>query len=124
MFFGMTNSLATFQTIINNIFWDPIVEGIVVVYLKNILIFTWTVEQYAKAIQRVLEILVEHKLCLCLEKCKFQKEHIKYLGLVVSENKVSMDPIKAAGVQEWPILENQTDIEAFLGSVNFYWQFI
>jgi len=46
----------------------------------------------------VLEILVEHKLCLCLEKCEFQKEHIKYLGLVVSENKISIDSIKVAGV--------------------------
>ena len=92
-----------------------------VVYLDNILIFTWTVEQYTKAVQRVLEILVEHKLYLCLEKCEFQKEHIEYLGLVVSGNEVSMDSIKVAGVQEWPTLENQTDIEAFLGSINFYW---
>jgi len=92
-----------------------------VVYLDNILIFTWTVEQYTKAVQRVLEILVEHKLYLCPEKCEFQKEHIEYLGLVVSGNEVSMNSIKVAGVQEWPTLENQTDIEAFLGSVNFYW---
>lgn len=50
MFFGMTNSLVTFQTIMNNIFQDLIMEGIVVVYLDNILIFTQTVEQYAKII--------------------------------------------------------------------------
>ena len=50
MFFGMTNSLVTFQTIMNNIFQDLIMEGIVVVYLDNILIFTQTVEQYAKTI--------------------------------------------------------------------------
>jgi len=40
MFFGMTNSLATFQTMMNDIFWNLIVEGIVVVYLDDILIFT------------------------------------------------------------------------------------
>jgi len=50
MFFGMTNSLVTFQTIMNNIFQDLIMEGIVVVYLDNILIFTQTVEQYTKTI--------------------------------------------------------------------------
>ena len=62
----------------------------------------------------MLEILVEHKLCLHPEKCEFQKEQIKYLGLVVSENKVSMDPVKVAEVQEWPTLELWTDIQAFL----------
>jgi len=56
---------------INNIFRDLITKGIVVVYLDDILIFTRTVEQYAKAIQSVLEILVEHKLYLYPEKCKF-----------------------------------------------------
>jgi len=56
---------------INDIFRDLITKGIVVVYLDDILIFTRTVEQYAKAIQSVLEILVEHKLYLYPEKCKF-----------------------------------------------------
>ena len=96
----MTNSLAIFQIIINNIFWDLIAEGIVVVYLDNILIFTRTIEQHAKIIWRVLEILVEHKLYLCLEKYKFQKEHIKYLGLVMLENEISINPIKITGVWE------------------------
>jgi len=74
IFFGMTNSLATFQTMMNNIFWDLIAEGIMVVYLDNILIFTRTEEEYAKAIRWVLQVLQEHKLFLCPEKCEFCKE--------------------------------------------------
>jgi len=50
MFFGMTNSLATFQTMMNNIFRNLIVEGIVVVYLDDILIFTKTEEEHAQAV--------------------------------------------------------------------------
>ena len=57
MFFGMTNSSATFQTMMNDIFWDLIAEGIMVVYLDNILIFTRTKEEHAKAIRRVLQVL-------------------------------------------------------------------
>jgi len=57
MFFGMTNSLATFQTMINNIFHDLIVEGIIVVYLNDILIFTRTEEEHTKAIRWVLQVL-------------------------------------------------------------------
>ena len=71
MFFGMTNSPVTFQTMMNDIFQDLIAKGIVVVYLDNILIFAWTVEQHVKAIWKVLEILAKHKLCLCPEKCEF-----------------------------------------------------
>jgi len=84
----------------NDIFWDLIVEGIMVVYLNDILIFTRTEEGHAKAIRWVLQVLQENKLFLCPEKCEFCKKWIKYLGLVISENEVSMDLVKVAGVQE------------------------
>jgi len=124
MFFGMTNSPTTFQTMMNNIFWDLIAEGIMVVYLDNILIFTRTEEEHAKAIRWVLQVLQEHKLFLRPEKCEFCKEQIEYLGLVISENEVSMDLVKVVGVREWPTPENKTDVQAFLGFVNFYQRFI
>jgi len=98
MFFRITNSSATFQTMMNDIFQDLIAEGIMVVYLDNILIFTRMEEEHAKAIQQVLQVLQENKLFLCLEKCEFYKERIEYLGLVISENKVSIDPVKVVGV--------------------------
>jgi len=86
------------------------VEGIMVVYLDNILIFTRTEEEHMKAIRWILQVLQENRLFLCLEKCKFRKEQIEYLGLVILENEVSMDLVKVVGVQEWPSLENETDI--------------
>ena len=110
MFFGMTNSPTTFQTIMNEVFWTVIAEGIIVVYLDDILIFTKTKEEHKQAVQRVLEILVEHKLFLHLEKYEFHWRQIEYLELVISENKVVMDPVKVAGVRDWPTPENWTDI--------------
>jgi len=98
MFFGMTNSLTTFQTMMNDIFQNLIVEGIVVIYLDDILIFTRTEEEHVQAIQQVLQVLQENKLFLCPEKCEFCKEQIEYLGLVISENKVFMDLVKVTGV--------------------------
>jgi len=124
MFFGMTNSPATFQTMMNNVFRTVIAEGIVIVYLDNILIFTKTKEEYERAVRRVLEILTEHKLFLHPEKCEFHQKQIEYLGLVISENKVAMDPVKVAGVHEWPVPENWTDVQAFIDFVNFYCRFI
>jgi len=124
MFFGMTNSPATFQTMMNNVFRTIIVEGIVIVYLDDILIFTKTEEEHEQAVQRVLEILTEHKLFLCPEKCEFHWKQIEYLGLVISENKVAIDPVKVAGVREWPTPESRTDMQAFVGFINFYRCFI
>jgi len=100
MFFGMTNSPVTFQTMMNNIFRTLIAKGIVVVYLDDILIFTRTEEEHEQVVWRVLEILAEHKLFLHLEKCKFHQKQIKYLGLVILENKVVMDPVKITGVHD------------------------
>jgi len=124
MFFGMTNSPATFQTMMNDVFRTVIAEGIVVVYLDDILIFTKMEEEHERAVRRVLEILAEHKLFLCPEKCEFHQKQIEYLGLVILENKVAMDPVKVAGVCEWPIPENRTDVQAFIGFINFYRRFI
>jgi len=97
MFFKMTNSPATFQTIINDIFWNLIAEGIMV-YLDDILIFTKTEKEHTQAVQWVLQVLKENKLFLHLEKYEFYKQRIEYLGLVISENEVFMDLVKVARV--------------------------
>jgi len=55
-------------------------------------------EEHTKAIRWVLQVLQENKLFLCLEKYEFYKERIEYLGLVILENKVSIDSVKVAGV--------------------------
>ena len=120
----MTNSPATFQTMMNEVFWTVIAKGIVIVYLDDILIFTKTEEEHEQAVQRVLEILAEHKLFLCLEKYEFHQRQIEYLGLVILENKVAMDPVKVTRVPNWPTLKNWTDVQAFIGFVNFYRHFI
>jgi len=94
----------------NDIFRTLIAKGIVVVYLDDILIFTKTEEEHERAVQRVLEVLAEHKLFLYPEKCEFHWKQIKYLRLVISENKVAMDPVKVTGVRDWPTPENRTDM--------------
>jgi len=73
MFFDMTNSLATFETIMNDIFWNLIAEYIVIVYLDDILILTQTLKEHHKAVQRVLEVLAKYKLSLHPKKCEFDK---------------------------------------------------
>ena len=120
MFFGLTNSPATFQTMMNDIFRELIAEEVVVVYLDDILIFTRTIEEHRDVTRRVLEILRHHKLYLKPEKCEFEKTKVEYLGLVISQDQVEMDPVKVAGVKEWPEPMDKKEVQAFLGFVNFY----
>ena len=124
MFFSLTNSPATFQTMMNDIFHELIMEGVVVVYLDDILIFTKTVEEHREVTRRVLEFLQSHKLFLKPDKCKFEKTRVEYLRVIVSHNSVEMDPVKVAGVADWPAAGNKKEVQSFLGFVNFYCRFI
>jgi hypothetical protein len=58
------------------------------------------------------------------ENCEFEKECIKYLGLIISHNHVKMDEVKVQGILEWPTPTKVKDVQAFLGFANFYRQFI
>ena len=73
MFFGLTNSLATFQTMMDDIFEDLITKGVVVVYLDDILIFTKTLEKHHNVVRKVLDLLWLHNISLKPEECKFEK---------------------------------------------------
>ncbi len=124
MFFGLCNSPATFQTMMNELFRELITEGKVVVYIDDILIFTETMEEQIEVVRRVLQILRDNHLYLKPEKCKFHQNKVEYLGLVVSHNSLEMDPVKVKGVAEWPTPKCKKDVQSFLGFVNFYRRFI
>jgi len=68
MFFGLCNSPATFQTMMNDIFRNLVEEGVVSVYMDDILIFTKTLEEHRSVVKRVLQILEENNLYLKPEK--------------------------------------------------------
>ena len=124
MFFGLTNSPATFQTMMNGLFREEINDGHVIIYMDDILIFTETLEEHKRLVRRVLQKLRENKLYLKHDKCTFEEEEVEYLGLLVSKGKVRMDPVKTKAVGDWPIPKTKRDIQQFLGFVNFYRRFI
>jgi len=72
----------------------------------------------------VLEQLRQYKLYLRHDKCKFAKTKIEYLGLIISHGQAEMDPVKIAGVAEWPTPDSKKEVQSFLGCTNFYRRFI
>ena len=124
MFFGMCNSPATFQAMMDDIFVGMIDGKLVIIYMDNILIFAKTKEELERITKMVLAKLWEHDLFLKAKKCKFCKLRIEYLGMIIEEGKVFMDPIKLAGIQNWPIPSTVKQVRSFLGFGNFYRKFI
>jgi hypothetical protein len=102
MFFGLRNSPATFQAMMDDYFRDMIDEGWIAIYMDDILIHARTKEDLEKRTKRVLERLKEHDLYLKPEKCKFERTEVEFLGTIISENTIQMDPIKLAGIRDWP----------------------
>ena len=94
MFFDLCNSPATFQALMNHIFGDLIVEGWLIVYMNDIFIHSNNQELHTKWTRKVLECLWEYKLFLKLEQCFFDKAEVEYLGMIIKEGHVGMDPVK------------------------------
>ena len=119
MFFGLTNSPTTFQTMMNAIFRQEVGEGWLSVYMDNMAIHMAklpheTEEQHTQRhhtyVHRVLTKLEENDLYLKPEKCEFKKEEIEYLEVIVGRNHLKMSPKKLQGMADWPIPKTSTDI--------------
>jgi len=124
MFFGLTNSPATFQVMMNDIFWDLISAGHVIVYMDDILIFTDDITTHRLITRQVLQILLDNNLSLKLEKCVFEVKEVEYLGVIIAHGTMRMDPKKVEAVASWPTPRNKKDVQQFLGFVNFYRRFV
>lgn len=119
MGFGLCNAPATFQRMMNEIFYDLLGKG-VEIYLDDIMIYTETREEHIRIIREVLKRLRQNDLFLKPEKCFFLKKEVEYLGFRVSHNQIIMDQEKVKAIQDWPIPKNIKGMQSFLGFANFY----
>ena len=125
MFFGLTNSPATFQMMMNVIFAKEIAEGWLIVYMDDILVATKDNQEFHdQCIHWMLKKLKKHNLYLKPEKCVFDQKRIEFLGVILEGGMVQMDPAKVKGIADWPPPKNITDIHSFLGFTGFYHYFI
>jgi hypothetical protein len=102
----------------------PFTNSFVVVYLDDILIFNRMWEEHMWHIQQVLSTLRQHKLYANLEKCSFGMNKVQYLGYIVDEHGVHVDPAKIQVIRDWPAPTTLTELWSFLGLANFYRRFV
>jgi reverse transcriptase-like protein len=119
MFFSLTNSPATFQMTMNTIFHKQVAQGWLSVYMDNIAIHTKRrpgemEEEHHKRHQAyihiVLDILEQHDLYLKPEKYAFEQEEIDYLGVIVGQGTLKIDPKKIQGVADWSLPTMVTEV--------------
>ena len=123
MFFGLCNSPATFQTMMNKIFAD--MEDVVVVYIDDIMIFTkGSLAEHQAKVKEVLQRLRDNDLFARPEKCSFDKTEVEYLGMFINRDSIRMDDSKVKAITDWPVPTMVRSIRSFLGLANFYRWFI
>ncbi len=116
MYFGLTNSPATFQTMMNYIYRDVILKHeplgtTIQIYMDDIGIATRTnMNDHQHAVHDVLKIAQLHDLYFKPEKCLFHSPSMDYLGVILEKGVTRMDPAKIAGVDTWPVPKNATEV--------------
>ena len=111
--FGLTNAPATFQQEMNDIFREKIGK-FVVIFLDDILVYSRTLQEHARHVRFVLQILCEKQFYAKISKCEFFKKSITYLGHLITERGVEIDPSRIEKIKLWPTLRNIREVRSFL----------
>ena len=130
--FGLCNAPATFQSLMDSIFIVYHRRGDTSTFFDDISIGIGsdptgqlTDEEFAiQVVKQILQVLREHKLYLKSEKCMFLQKEMPYLGYIISGEGIRPDPVKLAGIKEWPVPKDVTGIRSFIGIIGFYRRFI
>ena len=124
MFFGLCNSPAAFQNMMNDIFLIETDEGWILIYIDDILILSKEKRNLQKLTLWVLKKLQENNPFVNLDKCTFEAKEVDYLGMIVTENQIKMNLAKLEEIRDWPTPTTVKQVWSFLGFGNFYRKFI
>ena len=122
--FGLSDAGSTFQRMANSIFHDLIQDGVVLVYLNDILIHTPKWEQHIHIMRVVLHRIQKYNLQLQWKKCQWGATTLKFLGFIISATGISMDPAKIKAITDYQQPANVKSLQSFLGLVNFSLRFV
>ena len=99
-------------------------DKFVVVFIDDILVYSKNEEEHKEHLCLVLEMLREHHLYAKFSKCKFWLKEVGFLGHVISEEGIAVDPTKVQSVTDWLAPTSVGEIRSFLGLAGYYRRFI
>ncbi|GJV44928.1 putative nucleotidyltransferase, ribonuclease H [Tanacetum coccineum] len=113
--FGLTNAPAVFMDLMNRV-CKPYLDKFVIVFIDDILIYSKTKEDHEVHLGLVLELLRKEKLYAKFSKCEFWLQEVHFLGHVVNQNGIHVDPskIEANNLCDAPILTLPNGVEDFV----------
>jgi len=120
MFFRLTNSPATFQTMMNELLRDLINTGKMAAFIDDVIIGTEMEEGHDKIVAEVIGRLEENDLYIKPEKCKWKVREVGFLGVVIGLEGIKIEEEKVKRVLDWLTPKCVKDVQKFLGLVNYY----
>ncbi|KAJ6811857.1 uncharacterized protein M6B38_151055 [Iris pallida] len=121
--FGLTNVPAIFMDLMNRVFYQYL-DKFVIVFIDDIFIYSKNEEEHEKHLRIVLQTLREEQLYVKLSKCEFWLDQIPFLGHIISEEGISVDPKEVDAVKSWPTPKSVAEIRSFLGLAGYYRRFV
>ncbi|KAJ0886849.1 putative nucleotidyltransferase, Ribonuclease H [Helianthus annuus] len=121
--FGLTNAPAVFMDLMNRV-CKPYLDKFVIVFIDDILIYSRTKEEHEQHLRTILELLKKEKLYAKFSKCEFWIREVQFLGHVVNEKGIHVDPSKIEAIKNWEAPKTPTEVRQFLGLAGYYRRFI
>jgi hypothetical protein len=121
--FGLCNAPTTFQALMNDVL-RPFLRRFVLVFFDDILIYSASWADHLRHLRAVLTVLQQHRLFAKCSKCVFGERSIAYLGHVIFDAGVAMDPAKVQAVADWPKPRSTRAVRGFLGLAGYYRKFV
>jgi hypothetical protein len=123
MSFGLTNAPAYFINLMNKVFMEYL-DRFVVVFIDDILIYSKSDSDHEEHLRLVLQKLRDNQLYTKYSKCEFWIDEVSFLGHIISNGGISVDPAKVREIVAWSIPSTVTEVWSFLGLAGYYRQFI
>ena len=117
--FGLTNAPAVFMDLMNRV-CKPYLDKFVIVFIDDILIYSRNKNEHEHHLRIILELLKKEKLYAKLSKCEFWLRKVQFLGHVVNEKGIHVDPSKIEAIKNWSAPKTPTEIRQFLGLASYY----
>ncbi|GJS14097.1 putative reverse transcriptase domain-containing protein [Tanacetum coccineum] len=121
--FGLTNALAIFIDLMNRV-CKPYLDKFVIVFIDDILIYSRMKEDHKVHLRLFLELLTKEKLYAKFSKSEFWLQEVHFLGHVVNQSGIHVDPSKIEAVKNWKAPTTPSEVRSFLGVAGYYRRFI
>jgi len=110
IFFALTKSLVTFQTMMNNLLRNIIETKDVVVFIDDVMVGIETEKRHDNIVEEVLRKMAENNLFVKPEKCIWKVREVRFLGVVIELDKVKIEKEKVQEVVNWLVLRSMKNI--------------